>query len=295
MAANKFSTSGVQTANVLLNAISGPEQLSIARALTGKLRQDFDETAASTVLQLSTHHEDEKLRQDIVGVLAARVEKGEAETVARLLISSENYALLLFKVAQDRLLVIAGSCINGHGSLTPGYAGRLQVGGIDPELESSAEISSAAAWLRFARLMTSSSVGGQAQASSLFRSGIVLLGSEDPPIALAARDLVISLISTDNLDAQLLSRSISALIPTSGSKLHQTLGYSVWLRSLAASEPGKPSLLPVGEADYWEPIKMGLRYGDMERRKLCLDILKRSVAIAIESGRPDIVTRDPKG
>jgi hypothetical protein len=44
------------------------------------------------------------------------------------------------------------------------------------------------------------------------------------------------------------------------------------------------SSIDINDEAYWAPLLLGLRSGDAERRKMCLDILKRSVALAVEQG-----------
>jgi len=294
MAVNGSSTSGAQTAVVLLSAISKEQQLSVAKGLTAQLQGAFDETAASVVLQLLNHQNDQQLRQDVVDVLVARIEEGQPESIVRLLRGCDDLSGLLLNTADARLRAVAGHYLRDHGSLSTGFAGRLQASGFD-EASHSAEPAAVPFWLQYARLAAGPANGGDCN-SSLLRSGLVLLGSSEAPVALAAKDLVFTLLKiSDVKDDGMLSRTIDALISVQGSKLHQTLGYSLWLRCLAATEPGKRALVHVDSDGYWEPIKYGLRHGDAERRKLCLDILKRSVAVAIEMGKPELVTRRPDG
>lgn len=294
MAVNGFSTTGSQTASVLLSSIPVTQQLSVVRGLTAQLQNAFDETAASVVLQLIDHQTDEQLRQGVVNVIIARIESGEPESAARLLEGSNVLSELILKKAETRLRACAASCLQDPGSLATGFADRLQAEGFDKALDAT-DLAVLSSWLRYARLATSSG-SEPLRGSSLLRSGLVLLGSNDSKVALSAKNLVSTLLKTETIEDDGMSRrSIDALISVQGSKLHQTLGYSLWLRCLAAFQPGKRTLIDVNVEGYWERIRFGLRHGDAERRKLCLDILKRSVAVAIEIGRPELITRQADG
>jgi len=294
MAANRFSTSGFQTANALLGGLPAAQQLSIAHSLASGLRSGFDETAASVVLRLVADQADEQLKQDLVGVLVDRIEQGQPESVAKVVAESNDISSSLLGVGQTRLESIADQSLRGDGFLVTRYSVRLGIEGSAATTET-VGVAVTRAWLQFVRLEVRSAgqIGGS---SNLLRSALVLLGSIETSIAVAAKDLVFSLLESQNrCDESLLTRTIDALISVGDSKLHQTLGYSLWLRCLAATEPGKRDLMRVHAERHWESIKSGLRHGDAERRKLCLDILKRSVALAIETGRPELVTPDANG
>jgi hypothetical protein len=55
------------------------------------------------------------------------------------------------------------------------------------------------------------------------------------------------------------------------------------------------SSIDINDEAYWAPLLLGLRSGDAERRKMCLDILKRSVALAVEQGAVGAVARSGAG
>lgn len=294
MAVNGFSTSGAQTANVLLGAIPQEQQLAVAKGLTARLQAHFDETAASVVLQLVEHQTDQLLRQDVASVLIARIEEGQPESVARLLKGSGDLSESLINTSKARLRASAGQCLSDHGFLVTGFAGRLQATGFDNASEST-NVAVVSSWLRYARLVVSPA-SSKGHISSLLRSGLVLLGSNEDHVALAAKDLVFNLLKFGIVEHDgILPRAIDALISAQGFKLHQTLGYSLWNRCLSATNPDKAPLVRVDVDEYWAPIQSGLRNGDSERRKLCLDILKRSVALAIDIGRQELVTRRADG
>jgi hypothetical protein len=54
------------------------------------------------------------------------------------------------------------------------------------------------------------------------------------------------------------------------------------MRLLASSGEVDLSSVDLNDDAYWSPLLSGLRVGDAERRKLCLDILQRSVALAVK-------------
>lgn len=67
------------------------------------------------------------------------------------------------------------------------------------------------------------------------------------------------------------------------------------MRLLSVSDVIDLSSVDLRDNSYWAPLLLGLRSGDAERRKMCLDILKRSVALANEQGSTEAVARCGSG
>lgn len=296
--AQNFSTSGAQTAGVLLKTIPEAQQTVIARELTIKLRSSFDEAAASVAVELVSGRNDATLKEELLEVLAARVEQGSPDNVASLLSQSSELSGRLISVAAKYLVEPAN-----QRSAEPVYVE------IETEIADSGDntkqqrnevdtpLQVALQWLRFAKLVAPDG-RTESQEDILFGSALQFLHHSNKSTALAARDLVFSLFSGSSAAQRNLiavRETISSLINAQDSKLQQTLGYALWMRLLAASDVLDLSAIDLTDDAYWEPLVSGLRHGDAERRKMCLDILKRSVALAVEQGKLSAVTSKSTG
>ena len=298
--AQDCSTSGVQTAGVLLKTIPKEQQLAIARELIVNLRSDFDVAAASVAVELVADGNDSTLRNDLLDVLKSRIEHGSPDQVVSLLASSPELL--------DRLVTLAGGYLEHSLDSTTTEPIKVASEATNPDEqtglgrveydEHDAVSSTLLQWLRFTKIAISSGHLLQKETEKgLFTSALEHLNNTDRATALAARDVVFSLISStaaqQNLGA--VRATIASLITARDEKLQQTLGYALWMRLLAAADVVDLSQLDLSGDSYWEPLLSGLRNGDAERRKMCLDILKRSVALVIEQGKIGAVARIETG
>jgi hypothetical protein len=294
--AQNFST-GAQTAGVLLQTIPKSQQVAIAKELIIKLRSQFDDAAASVAVELVSGQHDATLQDDLLDVLKIRIESGFPDSVASLLKSFSNLSSRLITAATDFLADPKASNDLATNSTTQSFskAEQDELSNVDPDKQ---DLSNdlALQWLRFAKQTVSPDCTTDRE-DSLFASALRFLNDTHRSTALAARDLVFSLLSSktgqNNLDA--VRESIGSLIAARDAKLQQTLGYALWMRLLASSDGVDLSSVDLKDDSYWSPLLSGLRNGDAERRKMCLDILKRSVALAIEQEKPGSVARKDGG
>lgn len=298
--AQNSTTSGAQTAGVLLKTIPKEQQLAIARGLIVNLRSGFDVAAASVAVELVADGSDPTLRNDLLDVLISRIEHGSPDQVVSLLATSPDLL--------DRLVTLAGQYLDHSvtstntepikvASETTEPHEQTGLGRVEPD-EQDTISSTLLQWLRFTKIAISSGHALQKEnEKELFTSALKSLNNTDRPTALAARDVVFSLISSAaaQQDLEAVKTTISSLISARDEKLQQTLGYALWMRLLAASDVIDLSRLDLSDDSYWEPLLSGLRNGDAERRKMCLDVLKRSVALAIEQGKIGAVARIETG
>lgn len=296
--AQKFSTSGAQTASVLLRTIPEAQQAIIAKELTRKLRTSFDEAAASVAVELVAGRDDAALKDDLIDVLVSRVEQGSPESVASLLSQSPDLSGRLVAVAIEALSKPDQSSLS-----IPTHSDSQTADHDDEQFDEvakgdqDASVDSKLQWLRFTK-QTVPRGQNEGHEQALFKKALELLKSIDRATALAARDLAFALFSSSSVAQKQLKgfrETISALIDSSDSKLQQTLGYALWMRLLAASDVLDVSAIDLKNDAYWQPLITGLRSGDGERRKMCLDILKRSVALAIDQGNLAAVTSKNNG
>jgi hypothetical protein len=296
----QLSTSGAQTAGVLLETIPKEQQLAIARELITNLRSNFDVSAASVAVELVADGDNSTLKDELLDVLKSRIEHGSPDEVVTLLTS--------FPKLLDQLVTLAGQHLDHPvnstaiepitvASETTDPDEQTGLGRVDPD-EDDTTSNLLLQWLRFVKIVISSGHSLQREnEKGLFTSALKSLDNTNKSTALAARDLAFLLISSpaaqQNLDA--VKTTIASLITARDAKLQQTLGYALWMRLLAASDVVDLSQLNLSDDSYWELLLSGLRNGDAERRKMCLDILKRSVALAVEQERIGAVARTESG
>lgn len=291
-----FST-GAQTAGVLLQTIPEAQQIAIAKELIARLRSRFDDAAASVAIELVSGQGDATLQDDLLDVLKTRIESGFPDSVASLLKSFSNLSSRLLTAAADFLAdpKASNDLATDPTTQSSNKAEEDELSNVDPDKQDPTN-DLALQWLRFAKQTVSTDHASERE-DSLFGSALRFLNDTHKPTALAARDLVFSLLSSktgqNNLDA--VRNSISSLISARDAKLQQTLGYALWMRLLASSDDVDLSSIDLNDDSYWSPLLSGLRNGDAERRKMCLDILKRSVALAIEQEKPGAVACKDSG
>jgi len=118
---------------------------------------------------------------------------------------------------------------------------------------------------------------------ALLPATLVCLGVSDRETCLTSRDVLVSILirgdHCDEADCILLWSCIRKLILHETSSFHQGLGYSIWLHW--ATRLVVPSTI-LSEDQYWQMLRQGLQYGDGERLKQCLGMLRRSVALVLE-------------
>lgn len=294
--AQNFST-GAQTAGVLLQTIPQSQQITIAKELFVKFRSQFDDAAASVAVELVSGQDDATLQDDLLDVLKIRIESGFPDSVASLLKSFSNLSSQLVTAAAD-FLADPKASVDLHRDSTTQSSNKAEqdeLSNVDPDKQDPSN-DLALQWLRFAKQAVSTDLKSERE-DSLFGSALKFLNDSHRSTALAARDLVFSLLSSktgqNNLNA--VRESVSSLISARDAKLQQTLGYALWMRLLGSSDEVDLSSIDLNDDSYWSPLLSGLRNGDAERRKMCLDILKRSVALAIEQEKSGAVARRDNG
>lgn len=294
--AQNFST-GAQTAGVLLQTIPEAQQIAIAKELIARLRSQFDDAAASVAIELVSGQSDATLQNDLLDVLKTRIESGFPDGVALLLKSFPNLSSRLVTAAADLLAdpKASDNFITEPTAQSSDKAEQEELSDVDLDKQDPSN-DIALQWLRFAKRTVSTDHASERE-NSLFASALKFLNDTHRSTALAARDLVFSLLSSKTGQSNLAAvrGSIDSLISARDAKLQQTLGYALWMRLLASSSDVDLSSIDLNDDSYWSPLLSGLRDGDAERRKMCLDILKRSVALAIEQEKPGAVARKDNG
>ena len=141
-------------------------------------------------------------------------------------------------------------------------------------------------YLRFCK-STFSSLPADSAHATILSASLELLAALDQEVRNAARELIFAtLASTDAVARHEVVKPlypeiwerVQILIEPGYEKRVQVLGYSLWLRwLLSTGSKGHDSCI---KDPYWDLLLQGLGRGDVEIRKICLNILRLSFATA---------------
>lgn len=135
---------------------------------------------------------------------------------------------------------------------------------------------------------------GLAISENTFTALFALLAASTPSIASSARDACFAFLAAyadGHLNITGLSddqnrfdghmwHSVNSLLVHGPSNTYPTTAYAIWLRWLNLSGGLKASTNLMQTDEYWRHLLTALASGDIEQRKLCLHILRLSVAMA---------------
>ena len=149
-------------------------------------------------------------------------------------------------------------------------------------------------YLHFTKLIMSH-LPSCSQNSALLEECLNLLDCSRIELCVSAGDVVFAYLtasgqngehSATGLHSNQIWDRVQRLITTRDSQRHVMLGYTLWLRWML-SEPGKELNILIKD-DWWQFLLEDLRRGDSERRKICLSILKLSVATDVTGITDDL-------
>ena len=244
-------------ASILLQHVPEHERGNLFTSLLERLRPDDGaglELTASLVMQ----HSNLGVQRRLLSFMDQVIRSGQSQCVVLASLSHPDLCLRLSTIAVD-ILCEAKSLGGGTADVT------------------------VLNYLRFLQSTISHLPFGTVH-PNLFRACLALLGAANQEICFAANTIISNILSSKNQESVkgilLPSRpdvweSIQNLI-ASASKLHVLLGYSLWLRWILGL--GKELQTDFNTDKYWQLILRGLRHGDTERRKVCLHVLKSSIA-----------------
>ncbi|RMY73547.1 hypothetical protein D0863_03811 [Hortaea werneckii] len=241
---------------------------------------------------LLLEHPDHGLQQELVQRLTDMIEAGSADLVLPVVArDSELGEALLGNVISSLERRVLQMKENWKGNLVVNVDADLNTNHKSPFINAKEQpqvdfdaLKNTFSFLR--QLLASGYSNGPLQ--QIFDASVTCMGASDEGTCMAARGTFSVLLSqmgelqTDQLD--LLWMFTKQLI-RSTSPFHHGLGYSLWLLwSTKLLVPGHI----LADAEYWQMLQTGLRKGDGERRKQCLGIFRRSVALAVKdpSTRP---------
>ncbi|KAK5167644.1 uncharacterized protein LTR77_007343 [Saxophila tyrrhenica] len=245
--------------NVLLDRIPVAERYSVLRDLIWSLKPD-DQAELRLAASVIRQDGGEGLSQELSLFLERTIEQGHVQLAVGLCLEDQQLCHTLLSRAIEE--AIKAKSVNSNDF------------SIFEHLRP---------WLRFASLVTPHAPFSDIQ-SRLLEVCLELLHSEKSEIQKSARDVVLETLALPYPDAPITSSTaLSELIWShvrslidSGRPFSVITGYSIWLRWLLSAS-GEQTL-KTGDDEYWQLLSNGLRYGDAERRKLCLNILKLTIA-----------------
>lgn len=280
---------------VLLNALPETQRLVVAEHLADALKTKFDIVSASLAVQILSQHPRPEAFDQIVDSLFTRVELGHFDDVESITDQSTTLAERLLGRIVQRLIELTRELQRESQLAQDGFAEKLP--SLDQNERPGNGTSTVVPLLLFAGRLALARPAHQ-DLPTLVDQALVLMGANDRVIALAARDVVFTSLGSQShprLEGSRILQCSRSLLALKTSRLHRSLGYSLWLRLLLSSHLSSVGDLRLETHDYWQTIREGLRQGDGECRKLCLEILKQSVRIAVGAGRVDLVSNEKDG
>ncbi|KAF2216428.1 hypothetical protein CERZMDRAFT_33451 [Cercospora zeae-maydis SCOH1-5] len=275
-----------QTARLLLDRVSPEEQVALVRDLARSLslqsgKSDLSFTA--TLLQLKP---DAEASKTVFEHLDHLIEQGELDQVLAVCTEHEdiNSAIIgqtctLISEAADALrnaprdyFVVAS--LNAKPKSRQG-----------PQQGDQHHVSVIKRTINCLRLVNRVSLHGSDgdRIQVLFQSCLVLLGAESRDLRVQSQEALSFLLSTQKIHASTDQQHIWARVQDLirfPDKTYKAVGYSLWLRWISTAAAVESSII---NPTYWGLIMSGLREGDNERRKSCLQILRASVDAASQN------------
>ena len=145
-------------------------------------------------------------------------------------------------------------------------------------------------WLRFSKSFISHlPVGDGDTQVGVFEACLRLLDGPSVDISRTALDVTLAMLAgtgskrpehTFRPWAHRIWETVQELV-SSHNERHASYGYSLWLRYLLSDY--SDDCITLINAEYWQLLLHGLRNGDTERRKLCLNIVKLSITADLDA------------
>ena len=241
---------------------------------------------ASTVPLLAELADDAKARQVLLSRLSRLMERGHVDAVLKTCAQDQALEHEVLLLAVSRLCAVVGK-MQRHDSLDlASVMDHIPV--LDKQgrpKESPAELCGyATSILQFLKAKGTFKFEETAQVS-IVNALAWLLGVADHAMAFAARDALSVFLNSTSLVSSMrvypVWNGVDKLITCEDDPIRVDLGFSVWLRLVVAIDGFVMYLYT--DQWYWTLLQRGLRFGDGERRKQCLVILRKSAAMAESS------------
>lgn len=248
---------GPTTSDAVLRYVPKSERDSFLKLLIASAKADDLDNILFVASLAQAEENDRNVTAQLLLLLERAIQSGYVENAVSVSLKYLRLGSALFQRATD-VVVQAKSAL------------------VDPLLDHS----TIQLYLRFCKACVGRIPSGSAH-SELFQACLDLLQSNSTENSWIAKDIIFGFLSASHrscavdtvaLSYQHVLRCVEVLILSKTNKSQPTLGYSLWLRLAWISS----SLdLAIALRDpYWQFLLEGLRYGDSERRKMCLQILK---------------------
>nr|POF13645.1 trna (guanosine(18)-2'-o)-methyltransferase [Quercus suber] len=267
-------------AELLLRRLPEPSRRAVIQDLLQSLQRDS--TTPEIAIALLAAQPNGEAREGILAHLHTSLLRGNLQHVE--LVCSFNEGIRQNALDQVIVQLAAVSILNLQSGLERSAVRMEELFAITEEpavLSASLEVESVVTWLRFTRSAGSSNLGVRSLID-LFRSSLILMGSADREVCVAASATFVAVFTGPaaiTVDDDLVWKCIQTFTSYTGDDFYSRLGYSLWLRWAACKDM---VIRDWFDESYWRLLRRGLQDGDTERRKQCLGILRRSVLDASE-------------
>ena len=264
---------------LLLRHIPEAHRPAAIKEIVSDLRRNIAGSSPAIALAVLGAHPGDEAREELLAYLRICIEHGNASEVFEASNADEPTMVKLLRNCLRTLQDAAASLCEREDT-----NGASDTAAIEDDLmpsQSTVSLQLILNWLRFGKLACS--VEAQDDTSEkLLQVSLVLMSFTEKQIAYSARDVVLAiLVSAPTVIAEqnnALWQHIEHLISPPAASFKQTLGYQLWLRCVDTPNKDDSIFNVILDPASSTQLARGLRYGDSERRKLCLEILKISAA-----------------
>ncbi|RMY54817.1 hypothetical protein D0865_04512 [Hortaea werneckii] len=272
--ASASTSTHTEIARTLLKHVPDQERPGLIHDAVKSLGQGNSADVSFTAALL-LEHPDHRLQQELVHRLTDIIEAGSAELVLPVVARDADLSEVLLgnvisslerRVLQMKADWKGNLVVNVDADLNTNHKSPFVNVKEQPRVDFDA-LKNTFSFLR--QLLASGNSNGPLQ--QVFDATVTCMGASDEGTCMAARGTFSALLSqmgemqTNQLDP--LWKFTKQLI-CSTSPFHHGLGYSLWL--LWCTKLLVPGHI-LADAEYWQMLQTGLRKGDGERRKQCLD------------------------
>ena len=255
------------TATILLDHIPDSDRRSFLNRLIGSLCAE-DVTGINFVAALVISGSDPEGKEKLLSLLESFIQNGELASAIAVSLAYPQLGDELLNTAVEALLEAKSSSID------------------DDTVQ---------AWLRFSKSVISHlPVGDGDTQVGVFEACLRLLDSPSMDISRTALDVTLAMLAgtgskrpkhTFRPWAHRIWETVQELV-SSRNESHAVYGYSLWLRYILSDYSN--DCFTLINAEYWSLLLHGLRNGDTERRKLCLNIVKLSITADVDAVPSDL-------
>lgn len=276
------------TARLLLERVKEDERSHVVQQLASSLDEESGRADVDLTATLLGLHHDDAAHKVLLSRLQRLIERGDYDQVAA--VCNDHHVLLqavcvsASKDVSDLAEGVQGSRSKWIAVATSPRAVKGQRNGMTGENDETmtVAITRTVQILHFLNRVGFTSIADD-EIRSLLESCYVLVGASDKGLYTAAQETISSMLgmrrSLSFNEQHKLWQCIRHLA-RSTDVTYETIGFSLWLRWISSSPNIDARIF--SDQEYWDLTVSGLRYGDSERRKAALQILKTSVGMCVQ-------------